>query len=180
MIKVFIFLCISIQLFSNRNFYQVIFSYGSKFGGTGWHRAKLIDVAVSHFGEWWFAGYGNQDPGWGHYFGMTWTDVTNEYILAGIRYGIAGVLVLCWVLYVAFSLLRAAYKKENQPYMKTVYWSLGSMSVDFFGQLIPIFYCMLGIMGASVMFQKDKKAKIHNKNVVQKTKNAVCGTTLQI
>jgi hypothetical protein len=166
MLKVLIFGCVLIQVLSNRNFYHVIFSYASKFGGTGWHRARLIDLAIAHFNDWWLAGYGGKDPGWGYYLGNSWTDVTNEFILAGVKYGLAGIIVLCYVLYVAFSSLRAAYKKENQPYMKSMYWSLGSflfavvvtwMSISFFGQLMPLFYCLLGVTGACVMFRENQQ-----------------------
>jgi hypothetical protein len=157
MIVFFIFSCIFIQIFSNRDFYQVIFSYGSMLGGAGWHRARLIEVAIRNIGEWWLAGYGGKDPGWGHYFGMGHTDITNEYILAGVRYGIAGIIVLCIVLFVAFNSLITAFKKNTHPAMKSLYWTLGTvlfsvattwMSVSFFGQLMPLFYCFLGIIGS--------------------------------
>jgi hypothetical protein len=157
MLKFLIFSCVFVELFSNRNFYQVIFSYASRFGGAGWHRAKLIDVAISHFNEWWLAGYGGKDPGWGHYFGMSWTDVTNEFVLVGIRYGMAGVIVLCVVIVVAFRSLISAHKKAAPPADRSLYWALGCilitvitvwMSVSFFGQLVSLFYCMLGIISS--------------------------------
>jgi hypothetical protein len=189
MLKFFIFACIFVQIFSNRNFYHVLASYASMLGGAGWHRAKLIDVAVSHFGQWWLAGYGNKDPGWGYYLGMTWTDVTNEYILAGVRYGIAGVIALCWVLYTAFTSLITAYKKEQQPYMKSLYWALGSllfavmfvwMSVNFFGQLVPIFYCCLGMIGSCVLFIQDNKMKIGARNEFKRSNTVIHQETLKV
>jgi len=157
MIIFLIFLCIFVEIFSNRTFYHVLASYGSMLGGAGWHRARLIDVAIKHIGDWWLAGYGGVDPGWGHYFGMGHTDVTNEYILAGVRYGIAGIIVLCGVLVVAFRSLISAYKKATHHSMKSLYWILGTilfsvtitwMSVSFFGQLMPLFYCVLGMIGS--------------------------------
>ena len=152
-----VFLCIAIELLSNRTFYHVFASYGSMLGGAGWHRAQLIDAAIKHIGEWWLAGYRGQDPGWGHYMGMGHTDVTNEFILAGVNYGIAGIIVLCGVLVVAFRGLISASRKVRHPAMKSLYWSLGTvlfsvaitwMSVSFFGQLMPLFYCVLGIIGS--------------------------------
>jgi len=176
----FIFSCVFIEIFSNRTFYHVIFSYGSMLGGAGWHRAQLIDVAIRHIGEWWLAGYGGRDPGWGHYFGMGHTDVTNEFILAGVKYGIAGIIALCAVLVVAFRGLMAASKKTTHPAMKSLYWSLGTvlfsvtitwMSVSFFGQLMPLFYCMLGIIGSMSSLEgirQTTKSRAIHRNHIQK------------
>lgn len=169
----FAVLCVFIQILSSTAFYYVFAKYGSKLGGAGMHRAILIDVAIRHLDQWWLIGTKGQDPGWGHYLGMTWTDVTNEYILAGIRYGMAGVLVLCGVLTVAFKQIIVSYKKAVTPEMKSLYWSLGSVlfavivvwtSISFFGQLISLFYVMLGIIGSSVLFKSDLKT-LHIKGI---------------
>jgi hypothetical protein len=166
MLKLLIISCIVIEILSNRTFYHVIFSRASQLGGAGWHRARLIDAAIEHFNEWWLAGYGGKDPGWGHYFGMSFTDVTNEFILAGVKYGIAGIIVLCGVLVVAYKNLISAYKKSTHPAMKSLCWSFGSilfaitvvwMSVSFFGQLLPLFYCVLGMIGSVSGFYEPRR-----------------------
>jgi hypothetical protein len=160
----FVFLCIFIGLGSNRPFYYVIASYANPLGGSGWHRAKLIDLAIEHFGEWWPVGYGEKDPGWGPSLGMANTDVTNEFVLAGVRYGIGGVIVLCGVLITAFRGIVFIYRKVTDPEIKSLCWCLGSilfsvivawMSVSFFGQLGPLFYLALGIIGSSFSFVPD-------------------------
>ena len=149
--------CILIGLASNRPFYHVIVSWANPLGGAGYHRAKLIDVAIDKFDEWWVIGYGAKDPGWGHYFGMGITDVTNEYILKGVRYGILGVIALCAVLAKAFKDLISTYRKQQHPVAKSLCWAFGSllfsvafawMSVSFFGQLSTLVYCSLGIIGS--------------------------------
>lgn len=149
--------CIFIGVASNRSFYHVIASYGNPLGGAGWHRARLIDCAIEHFDEWYLAGYGNREPGWGEFLGQNWTDVTNHFILAGVSYGILGVAVLCGLLITAFRGLSHAYKKTADPEMKSLCWSLGSilfavavvwMSVSFLGQLESLFYCILGMVGS--------------------------------
>lgn len=174
MLNFFIFFIIFIQIFSNRPFYHVIFSYAGKLGGAGFHRIAIIDSAIRDFGKWWLAGYGGEDPGWGRALGMSFTDITNEYILAGVRYGLAGVIVLCLVLIVSFRLLIAAYRKEKDPYLKSIYWSLGSllvavsvvwMSVSFFGQLSTIFYCCIGIIGSAVLIPDRYKQKYKKQTV---------------
>jgi len=180
----FILSCIIVEIISNRAFYYVVASYANKLGGAGWHRARLIDVAIRHFDQWWFIGCGGKDPGWGHYFGMGHTDVTNEYILAGVKYGIIGVIALCGMLVVAFRGLISAYKKTKQPNLQSFYWSLGTIlcsiaivwtSASFFGQLMPLFYCFLGIIGSCSLFPTAqrimyRKISINNsgKRIVRK------------
>jgi hypothetical protein len=187
MILFFVFTCVATELLSNRPFYHVFTSYASKLGGAGWHRAKLIDVAIKHFNEWWLIGYSGKDPGWGPYFGMSRTDVTNEYIAAGVRYGMAGVIALCGVLYVAFRGLVNAYKKTIHPATKSLYWALGSMlssvavtwmAAHFFGQLLSLFYCLLGVIGSCSLFTITQKVKFRkvlinnsSKRIMQETIN---------
>jgi hypothetical protein len=153
----FVISCISIGIISNRPFYHVMASWANPLGGAGWHRAKLIDLAIEHFDEWWVIGYGDKDPGWGPQLGMGITDITNEYILKGVRYGILGVIALCAVLAKAFRCLISTYRRMTNPAMKSLCWAFGSllfsvavawMSVSFFGQLATLLYCSLGMVGS--------------------------------
>ncbi|MFH1717487.1 MAG: hypothetical protein ABIF19_09075 [Planctomycetota bacterium] len=149
--------CIMIGIASNRPFYHVAVSWANPLGGAGYHRAKLIDLAIEHFDEWWKVGYGDTDPGWGPDLGMAKTDVTNEFILNGVKYGILGVVVIVLVLATAFRNVVATYGKVSQPSAKSLCWAFGSllfsvtvawMSVSFFGQLMTLFYCSLGMIGS--------------------------------
>jgi len=160
--------CLFIGVASNRPFYHVVATYANPLGGSSWHRAKLIDCALEHFDEWYLLGYGDRDPGWGPSLGMSATDVTNEFILNGVRYGILGIVVLWGVLTTAFRDLLHMYKKAQNPEMKSLSWVLGTilfsvmvtwMSVSFFGQLMPLFYCILGIIGSSFRFVRYEKIK---------------------
>jgi hypothetical protein len=152
-----IFSCIMIGIASNRPFYHVIVSWANPLGGAGWHRAKLIDVAIDTFDEWWMVGYGAKDPGWGPLFGMAHSDITNEFILNGVRYGILGVIALCAVLAKAFQGIISTYRKQQHPVAKSLCWAFGSllfslavawMSVNFFGQISTLTYCSLGMIGS--------------------------------
>ena len=158
----FVFSCIFIGIASNRPIYHVIISYANPIGGAGWHRAKLIDLAIEHFGEWWLIGYGDKDPGWGESLGMGFTDVTNEFVFAGVQYGFLGVIALCGVLATAIRQLSRLHNSSTDPRLKSLAWALGSaivtvififMSVAFFGQMIPLFYSVLGIIGSSFSFR---------------------------
>ena len=149
--------CIIIGVISNRPFYHVIASYANPLGGAGWHRAVLIDFAIERFDEWWLVGYGGRDPGWWTYSTGPHTDVTNEFILAGVRYGILGIIALCGVLITAFRGLLRAYNKTVDPELKSLYWSLSCIlvsvtvtwiSASWGGNSVPILYCLLGVIGS--------------------------------
>ncbi|HPS55952.1 MAG TPA: hypothetical protein PLP05_10160, partial [Sedimentisphaerales bacterium] len=153
--------CFLVNLISNRTFYHVLASYADPIGGSGWHRAKLIDLAIEHFSEWWLAGYGMQDPGWGQSLGMTWTDITNYYLFNGVRYGMPGVIAFCGVLVFSVVILVRLHMFTKQPLLKSWCWALGSVSIALsiafngillFGQSATLFYCILGFVGSSDNF----------------------------
>lgn len=150
--------CVLVEVISNRTFYHVLASYADPIGGTGWHRAKLMDIAIERFGEWWLLGYGQQDPGWGAALGMSWTDITNNYLVAGVKYGMLGVIALCGVLAVSISMLIRLHKSATLPLLRSWYWAMGSVIValiisfnafTLFGQATTLFYCILGFVGSS-------------------------------
>jgi len=153
----FAFSCIFVEIASNRPFYHVIVSYANPIGGSAWHRAKVIDCAIETFGEWWFLGYGGKDPGWGPSMGMAVTDVTNEFAVAGVCYGVLGVIGLCAIFVSALRMLSHSYKQLDEPVLKSWCWALGAtlvaviitfMGTSFFGQTRALFYCILGITGS--------------------------------
>jgi hypothetical protein len=152
-----VFSCISIGMLSNRPFYHVLASWANPLGGASWHRAKLIDIAIENFNEWWMVGYGDKDPGWGPQLGMGRSDITNEYILNGVRYGIFGIIALCAVLAKSFHGLVSTYRRMKDPAVRSLCWAFGSllfsiavawMSVSFFGQLSTLVYCSIGMIGS--------------------------------
>jgi hypothetical protein len=149
--------CILVAAASNRPFYHIFFSYMDPLGGSGWHRAKLIDLAIEHLGEWWLIGYGGRDPDWGGELGMGITDITNQYLVAGVEYGILGVIMLCGVLAVALRGIVSLYKRSADRELRSLCWSFGSMvvsvavvwtSVSFFGPPTQLFYSILGMIGS--------------------------------
>jgi hypothetical protein len=156
-----IFIIISsgiVQVISNRNIHHVIASYANPAAGAAAHRAKLIDLAVEHFDEWWVIGYKGVDPGWGPRLGMAHTDVTNKFILHGVYYGILGVIALCGALVVGLRIVIRLHNSSDDLQLQSWAWALGSwlvvivtgfMSVNFGGQVESLFYIILGMVGSS-------------------------------
>jgi len=158
MITLFIIACGIVQVISDRGVHYVLASYANFAGGSGVHRAKLIDLAVEHFGEWWVIGYKGVDPGWGPKLGMSHTDVTNMFILNGVEYGILGVIVLCAVFVVGLRIVIRLHNSSDDPHLKSWAWALGSwlvvvivgfMNVSFGGPPETLFYIILGMVGSS-------------------------------
>ncbi len=152
---------IVVAVISNRPFYHVVATYANPLGGTGWHRARLIDLSIEHFNEWWLMGYGEQDPGWGEELGNSWTDITNQYIANGVMYGIAGVITFVGTLVASLMMIIRCYKTEKEYTAKSIFWALGCMIIGFmiafnsftlFAQSGTLFICMLGITASLSSF----------------------------
>lgn len=156
------------EIGSNRPLHYVLYSYANLGGGDYWSRVRLIDAAIENFDQWWLAGYGGIDPGWGSleggYFWGHFTDMNNEFIMAGVEYGILGIIVLCAVLVAAFRGLVRAGSQTKDTQLKSLYWSMGSalvglivmvQGVSLFGQMNALFYCILGIIGSSFYFKEN-------------------------
>lgn len=148
--------CAAIEVLSNRHFYHVLADLSME--GSGWYRARLIDVAIAKFPEYWLYGYGYGDPGWGPMINaLSFTDVVNDFVMQAILYGGFGLAI-----YVAV-MIRAAYEvvrchaMSPSPWIKSLCWALVSSltglffafwSVSLFGQMTSQFYMLLGMHGA--------------------------------
>jgi hypothetical protein len=132
---------------------------GELAGGTGWHRAFLIDQAIYYFDEWWLLGAGYT----AHWFpyGLekyaNQTDITNQYILQGIDGGILTMILFITVIVFCFKNIGKAIKKEENLPVETIkmIWSMGAsllvMVVSFFGvtyfdQMIVVWYLLVAMI----------------------------------
>lgn len=104
-------------------------------GSTGWHRYVLIDNAVSHFQEWALIGCKTTEH-WG--YGMI--DVTNQYIVEGIRGGVATLVLMLAALYL---MLRTAWRFSLQEMSSDRQWLGWGVCVMFIGHCVTflgVFY----------------------------------------
>ena len=151
-------LCVLAEIGSNRRFYHVVLNY-CNFGKGDWYqRARLIDVAIERFDEWWLVGYGAAGPGWAEDLNAKGTDMNNEFLLKGVQNGMLGVIALVGTFVLAFQGLVRAFKETTDKELRSLYWAMGCaltgiiviwQGVSFFGQSVALFYILLGMIGSS-------------------------------
>ena len=145
-------------MISNRPAYHAIVTRLDITGSSAAHyRARLIDVTIEHFPEWWMfgtdytshwipAGIGSIIAGGRH------IDITNYYIAFGVN---AGLLAILLVLAIIIKLLAGVIKlvnsgeEENQIGDQFMIWCLGaslfshavsSLSIAYFDQSQTFFW----------------------------------------
>jgi hypothetical protein len=148
----FAFGIVSVAIISNRPFYHVIASYANPFGGAYWHRAKLIDLTIHNFNEWFLSGYGGNDPGWGPELGARWTDITNHFIAVATSYGLAGLVIFCTIIFLSikYSIRILKQNPECEPTIWPFITILVSLCVvlnscTLFSQALTCYYIVLGV-----------------------------------
>jgi len=119
-------------------------------GSTGWHRYLLIDKVIKHFNEW--ALLGTQDTA---HWGRGLSDLTNQYILEGIRGGLVTLLLFVALLTTA---LRTVYKYSLSTVTETKQWfawclcvsilghCVSFIGVSYFGQIMMLLYLTFAIV----------------------------------
>lgn len=123
-------------------------------GSTGWHRFRVLDATIEHFGDWWLLGDPNP-MGWGV---RQMRDITNQFVMEALTGGLLGLLLFVAVIATGFSFVGRALKAErfNRTRQTTV-WCLGAVlfahvgtffGVSYFGQIIMLIYLSLGMIGS--------------------------------
>jgi hypothetical protein len=128
-------------------------------GGTGWHRAYLIDQAIAYFEEWWLlgTGYTRHWMPYGLAADPNHSDITNQFILQGIDGGVLSMLLFISIIVFCFKRVGNADKHMEDHFVdkKMVTWSLGAsllvMVVSFFGvayydQMIVVCYLLCAMI----------------------------------
>jgi hypothetical protein len=122
---------------------------------TGWHRYHLIDQAVKHFGEWWLIGTVSTTH-WDAYRRLT--DITNQYILEGVRGGLITLVLFVIMISLAFQGVGRLWRAVKFDKGKTIMaWALGVslfvhcmnfIAVSYFGQIYMIFFLLLAMIAS--------------------------------
>lgn len=129
----------------------------SVIGGSGWHRAMLVDNFVRHFWQWCLVGTrANPDWGW-----SMW-DVDNAYVGAGLSGGFLSFVLFIAVIAYSFKVIGRARKlAENYPMDLRLIWVLGVslfantiayFGIVYFDQSIVAWYALLAMIAVVPTF----------------------------
>ncbi len=123
-------------------------------GSTGYYRYILIDGAVRHFSEWCLVGLESNEH-WGADYGHYLTDITNQYILEGLRGGALTLILFVAVIWCAFAGIGRRIKMSEGKQKDWFVWSFGASlfvhcvcftAVSYFGQSTMLFKLHLAII----------------------------------
>lgn len=142
-------------------------SFGSS---TGYHRFLIVDSAIKEFSEWWLLGYGNHAPQWHSKYWpwahATFTDITNQYILVGVRGGLITMILFIILCYQAVKSTGRCAITQTTIEKQRLYWGItvtilvhciSFLSVSYFGQITMLFY--LSIALAALSLEKTKQTE---------------------
>jgi hypothetical protein len=123
-------------------------------GSTGWHRFFLIDQAIARFGEWALVGTKSTASwGWG-----LW-DVTNQFVLEGVKGGVATLGFFVLTIYAGFRSVRfVLWVARESRIIQFMAWALGTslavhcaafIGVSYFGQIQVIWLLLLAMLASA-------------------------------
>jgi hypothetical protein len=136
-------------------------------GSTGYHRALLIDAALTHINEWWLAGT-DYTRHWAPSPGASpqHTDITNHYISMGVLGGLPLVFLFIGGLAKAFSIVGHRLRETGiTRQSEFMLWALGSalfahmatfLSVSYFDQSFVFLYVTMAAIGSARVTAADK------------------------
>ena len=125
-------------------------------GSTGWHRANLIDQTITHFGDWWLLG-AKETFSWGVWGG----DITNQFILQGVRGGLITMILFIGIVVMSFSAIGRAARavRTSSRRAQLLVWAIGAtilahvvsfLSVSYFDQNVVNWYLILAMIATVV------------------------------
>jgi hypothetical protein len=130
-------------------------------GSSGYHRAAIIEAALTHFKEWWFAGtdYTRHWMPYGVPFSPDHADITNHYLGQGVRGGLLLMLLFICLLWIGFRYVGQILRLWSDEPVKRQFlvWSLGAslfahaascVSVLYFDQSIVFLYLILALIAS--------------------------------
>ncbi len=139
---------VTLHFVMERPVYYLIARMNIVSGSTGWHRYHLIHQTVLNFHDWWLNG--TKSTGAWHFL---LKDVTNQYILTGVRGGLLAMVLFILVILLAFNAVGRLWRSStDNPYRTIMAWALGVslfvhvttfFAVSYFGQIQMVWYLLL-------------------------------------
>jgi hypothetical protein len=149
-------------------------------GGTGWHRAQLINQAVLHFSDWWLIGTSDTADWMPYHLTIgagDSTDITNQFISEGVNGGILTLLLFIVVISLSYKYIGEELKRRHDAnlYTKLAAWCIGVslfahilsfLSVTYFDQTQIYWYMLLAVvsrLGLKNVEERHGDIRIHAK-----------------
>lgn len=143
-------------------------------GSTGWYRFILIDEWIHRFSEWWLVGVVTTEH-WGARYAYSLVDITNQFVLEGVRGGILTVVLFTAVIAVAFRDVGRMWRAAGgKGYHALLAWALGVslfihctdfIAVSYFGQIRFLYYLLLAAIGSLAAMPVRKLPEPANRTV---------------
>jgi len=126
-------------------------------GGTGWHRAYLIDQTIAHFDEWWLLGT-TYTAHWGPSGEVIaadpdMMDITNHYVMEGVKGGVLKLALFLTIIIRCFRVIAQGIRGEWAERATSFFlWAMGVslfthclsfFSIVYFDQTIVAWFWLL-------------------------------------
>jgi hypothetical protein len=148
-----VILLIFLHLIKERPVWSLVATASYIGSGTGYHRYRLIDAFIRRFNEWWLLGTASTA-----HWGPQLYDVTNQYVLEGVRGGLLTLILFIALIVLAFQGVGRLWRLcQHDRYRQALAWALGVslfvhcvnfIGVSYFGQIHIAWYLVLSIIGS--------------------------------
>ncbi|MBL7106273.1 MAG: hypothetical protein ISS77_01530 [Phycisphaerae bacterium] len=145
------FVALGLHIVMNHSVWHLITYVNIVGGSTGWHRYYLIEQAANHFSEW--AVFGTQQTS---HWGMGLADITNQYVLEGVRGGFITLIIFAYLLFTAVKSVGGYSLRPLKTKYKWFGWCLcvsllghcmSFVGVAYFGQIMFLLYLTFAMVG---------------------------------
>ena len=144
-------LTIALHIAMNAPVWHLIARVNVVSGSTGWHRYHLIDETIKNFSEWALLGCRSTD-----HWGFMLVDVTNQFVLEGVRGGIIALILFIILLVFAVKITGSYSLKKIPVGQQWLAWGIcvsvlghcvSFWGVSYFGQIRMLLYLTFAVVG---------------------------------
>lgn len=155
-LRLFLVLIIFVEIFSNRHFYDLIDHLALE-SQTAWYRARLLEIAVSQWRDYWIVGVGSN---WPHHWAQLLDrrpiiDVVNNFVIIALYGGLPALFMYLSMHVIAIRRSIAAFQADEDTARRKLLFGLAatllaldfsSMSVGLFGPALALSFILVGMM----------------------------------
>lgn len=164
----FVLSLVALHLLMEKPVWHILARVNAVGGSTGWHRFRIMDATINHFGDWALLGESNP-MSWGIW---EMRDITNQYIIEALRGGFLTLSLFILLLANAFGIVGQSLRAMEGEQMRVFQiWCVGVSlfvhtaifyGVSYFGQIIILLYITLAMIGSMpVIISSSKPAKMN-------------------